>query len=312
VRIFHVERKSKVLTPSSLACLSHIPTINLTTGCAHGCIYCYTRGYSVYPGENKVAFYANTFSRLRDEILRKKKRPETIYFSPSSDIFQPVPEVLELGYKVMEFLLSLKIGVAFLTKGRVPLRHMRLLCSNPNLVRAQIGLISVNKEITKRFEPRAAAPSLRLSQAKSFVDAEITTQVRVDPVLPGITDSYDSLDGLCMEIADAGVKRIAASVLFLRPAIVESLRRNLHSRQELESLLRQYEGAGRLSIHAEHSSVIALPIEARQTIYQRLRMIAEKHGLTALLCNCKNPDLASDSCSIAGAQNEPIQRTLFS
>ena len=28
------ERKSAVLTPSSLACLKHTPTVNLTAGCA--------------------------------------------------------------------------------------------------------------------------------------------------------------------------------------------------------------------------------------------------------------------------------------
>ena len=42
VTVTPAERKLRVLTPSSIACLARIPTINLTAGCAHGCIYCYT------------------------------------------------------------------------------------------------------------------------------------------------------------------------------------------------------------------------------------------------------------------------------
>lgn len=46
VTVLPAVRKTRVLTPSSLACLAHMPTVNLTAGCAHGCLYCYTRGYS--------------------------------------------------------------------------------------------------------------------------------------------------------------------------------------------------------------------------------------------------------------------------
>ena len=48
VKLIRTKRRSAVLTPSSLACLSRIPTVNLTAGCAHGCLYCYTRGYRAY------------------------------------------------------------------------------------------------------------------------------------------------------------------------------------------------------------------------------------------------------------------------
>ena len=31
-QVISIERKSAVLTPSSLACLAHVPTVNLTAG----------------------------------------------------------------------------------------------------------------------------------------------------------------------------------------------------------------------------------------------------------------------------------------
>ena len=127
VTVISANRRSAVLTPSSLACLSDIPTINLTSGCAHGCLYCYTRGYSGYPGEGRIVVYSNTLAKLREELSRKRKKPPAVYFSPSSDLFQPVPEVLELGYEILEFLFSQQIGVAFLIKGQIPEQHLSLI-----------------------------------------------------------------------------------------------------------------------------------------------------------------------------------------
>ena len=66
VQVSLVERKSAVLTPSSLACLAHVSTINLTAGCAHECRYCYARGYLTHPGEGRVALYTNTLAKLRE------------------------------------------------------------------------------------------------------------------------------------------------------------------------------------------------------------------------------------------------------
>ena len=54
-----IERKSQVLSRSSLACLAGVATINLTAGCAHGCVYCYTRGYACFPHHGEVHVYVS-------------------------------------------------------------------------------------------------------------------------------------------------------------------------------------------------------------------------------------------------------------
>ena len=97
VEVKMVKRKSHVLSPSGLDCLAHIPTVNVSNGCAHGCLYCYTRGYSIYPGEEKIEVYENLLEKLKKELPRKKRRPRAVYFSPSSDVFQPVPEMKKSG-----------------------------------------------------------------------------------------------------------------------------------------------------------------------------------------------------------------------
>jgi DNA repair photolyase len=312
VKVIQIDRRSAVLTPSSLACLSHMPTINLTSGCAHGCVYCYTRSYSTHPGENKVVLYRNTLDKLKSELTRKRKRPQAVYFSPSSDLFQPVPEVLELGYHVLEFLLSQGIGVAFLSKGYIPEKIMSLILNHAGNVRAQIGITTLDESIQHIFEPNTAGPKVRVEQIAKLVAGGIATEARIDPVLPGLTDSKDALRQLFSALAKAGVKRVAVGTLFLRSSVLESLKRNVQNTELLQALLSFYREAKRMTIHAEHSSVIALPSAVRKEIYTRIGRIAEEHGIGLVICACKNPDLAHGTCNIGGNwPRHETQRNLF-
>jgi DNA repair photolyase len=299
-QVIPTERKSAVLTPSSLACLAHLPTVNLTAGCAHECRYCYARGYLTHPGEGKVRFYTNTLAKLGEELRRKRKKPATVYFSPSSDPFQPVPEVLNMAYDVFRFLFESEIGVAFVTKGRIPERHRNLLAAHAPLVQGRIGLITLDPGIAAAFEPGAATPEVRLAQAAELTAAHIPVEARLDPILPGVTDGTDRLDPLCAALARTGVHRIAASVLFLRPAVIGSLRRHLSDKLLLNRLLDSFAGGDSLAIHAGNSRVRALPTSARVEILERLKSIAHRHGLEVLVCACKNPDISSGPCHISG------------
>ncbi len=300
VTVIRTNRRSEVLTPSSLACLSHMPTINLTSGCAHGCLYCYTRGYGTHPGEDRVVLYGNTLEKLKNELARKRKKPQAVYFSPSSDLFQPVPEVLTLSHHILEFLFSQGVGVAFLSKGHIPDKTMSLLLSHADKVRAQVGIITLDEDIQRTFEPNTASPGVRIEQIAELVVGGITTEARLDPVLPGLTDTTDALGNLFSALAKAGVRSAAASTLFLRASVIESLKRNVRNTEVLQALLGFYQDAKRMAIHAEHSSVTALPQARRKEIYARIRHAAEEHGIELLICSCKNPDLARGTCNIGG------------
>ena len=314
MKVISIERKSSVLSRSSLACLDGVATVNLTAGCAHGCVYCYTRGYSAFPRDGTVRVYANTAAKLREELRGRRRLPRVVYFSPSSDLFQPVPEVSDLALEVLGILFERRVGVSFLTKGRIPQAHLELLSANASLVEAQIGLVTLDPRILDAFEPNAAPPSVRLGQARQLIDLGIATTGRLDPILPGLTDDDASLRQLCSAFAEAGVTSLAASTLFLRPAVVSSLKRNLRDRAIRERLLAAFRHAARLAIHAEESSIIALPVETRRAIYGRVRAAAAESGLTARICACKNPDLACGRCHIAGrraAGPEATQLELF-
>jgi DNA repair photolyase len=299
-QVIPVERKSAVLTPSSLACLAHVPTVNLTAGCAHECRYCYACGYLTHPGEGRVAFYTNTLAKLREELRRKRKKPTTVYFSPSSDPFQPVPAVLDMAYDVFRFLLESAIGVAFVTKGRIPERHRNLLAAHAPLVQGRIGLITLDPGIAAAFEPLAATPEVRLAQAAELIVAGVPVEARLDPILPGVTDGVNCLEPLCAALAGIGVRTIAASVLFLRPAVTGSLRRHVEDTLMLDRMLDCFADGERMAIHAGNSRVLALAASARLEIMERLKSIAHRYDLEVLVCACKNPDISSGSCHISG------------
>jgi len=293
-------RRSPVLTSSGLACLSTLPTINLTTGCLHDCLYCYIRGYRNYPGDGRVILYENTLELLRHELLRLDTKPHAVYFSPSSDLFQPAPEVLELAHSVLEFLLSNGVGVAFLTKGVIPDRTLQLLIEHRELVRAQIGLITLDEDISRIFEPHAAGPERRLLQLETLIAGGIQAEARLDPILPGVTDSPELLDEQLARLARVGVQRTAAGVLFLRPGILYWLKSRVSDRGMLALLLHAYQGGQQVVMRGAQYPILNLSTEARQQIFERLEHAAAAHGIEIKICACKNADLARGSCNIAG------------
>jgi DNA repair photolyase len=230
-----------------------------------------------------------------------------VYFSPSCDLFQPVPQVLELGYQVLAYLLQEGIGISFLTKGVIPPEHFDLLSRHASCVRAQIGVTTLDADIAACFEPQAALPAIRVAQIERLIAAGIETHARLDPILPGVTDDAPTLEMLFAELARRGVTQSAASVLFLRPAIMHILKRELQDTRYLDVLLRHFSRCSRFGIHAERSAVTALPQATREQIYAKVRLIAKRHGITVRICACKNPDIAAGSCLIAGRWEKHIE-----
>jgi len=314
-QVLLAERKAAVLAPSQLACLAWLPTINLTAGCAHECLYCYARGYSQNPGQGRVTLYTNTLEKLRKELPRKRRRPQAVYFSPSCDVFQPVPEVLDLAYEVFAFLLQERIGVAFLTKGRIPARHRDLLKAHAPMIHAGIGLTTLDRHIWETFEPYTAPPDVRVAQIETFVQAGIDVQVRLDPILPGVTDDERTFEGLLATLARLGVRDVAISTAFMRPPVVRTIRCHVRERPIVETLLSHYTSGPTLTMRGAGTAILVPPVATRRAIYERVRRIAACYAIPIRICACKNGDLADGSCHIAGdwshKPNGPRQRVLF-
>jgi DNA repair photolyase len=305
MEILLASRKTRVLVPSKLPCMAGMATVNLTAGCAHQCVYCYAQGYRCHPGPGRVVLYANLLEKLRCELDCRRRRPLAISFSPSSDLFQPVPEVLDLAYDVLELVLGRGIGVVLLTKGRIPKRHIDLLAAHAPLVRVEIGIITPERRLARLVEPGAASPKTRLRQIRELLAHGVATRARLDPILPGATDDPDALHALCAALAAAGVRELSASTLFLRPAVLGSLRNALGRSRRLRRLRAAFEHGKRLVLPGGQSLVLALPAARRRRIYDWLTAIAAQYAIAVHVCGCKNPDLPAGSCNFADHWTPP-------
>ncbi len=213
-----------------------------------------------------------------------------------------------MAYDVFRLLLESKIGVVFLTKGRIPERHRELLSAHPRLVQGRIGLVTLDPAIAAAFEPCAATPEERLAEAAELIRAKVPVEARLDPILPGVTDGAECLEPLCAALARVGVRRLSASVLFLRPAVAASLRRHVQDKVMLDRLLSSFAAGKPLAIHAGRSRVRAIPACERRKIFERLKSIARRHGIEVCVCACKNPDIPATSCHVPVRWRHAVDR----
>jgi len=292
------ERKSSVLSPSTLKCLNNTPTLNPTAGCAHLCSYCYARGYSNYPGDETVVLYTNLAEKLENELSRKRKIPEFVYFSPSCDAFQPVKQVLDTTYRLMTLLLKRGIGVSFLTKGRIPDKFIALFGSHSDNVNAHIGITTLNRQIQKQIEPHAATPGSRLKNIRALIQIGILPEVRFDPLIPGLTDPVSNLEPLLKILGGLGIKRAGLNYLFLRPIINRNIREDLGNTKVMEKIAQAFYDNVDMQLLASKSRVKALSLDFRQKQYKYISLLAKPYGIETYVCGYKNPDVAEDlTCS---------------
>ena len=210
----------------------------------------------------------------------------------------------------MAILLKAGIGVQFVTKAIVPPNFIKLFAGYSDLVCAQVGLTCVDDNIRKIFEPGTASVSEKLSTLQRLVEVGVAMGARADPLIYGVTDSDKSLGDLFSAISKVGVKEIAISFLFLRPAIRKSLERNIKDTQLLGKLLKPYSEGTSLSIGMKNSQGLVLPKEVREKAFERIKKIASNFGLSAHICGCKNSDITTESCHITRPAHPP-QAELF-
>ena len=263
--------------------------LNVTRGCAHACAYCYCRAYPEAPPPGQLQVYANLPARLEVELARMRRLPRAVSLCTASDPFQPFHEVLGVTYRAAELLLGRGITVTFLTKGWIPDEFIALFATYPGQVRARIGLLSLDPTYHRLFEPGTALPEARLGNITRLRDAGVAVGVRHDPVIPGVTDRSEEFERLLSALAREAITHMDVGYLYVRPGIARLLEDELPPAVS-RPLLRQFKG-GPLAAVAASASTQLLPADLRIRSFFKLRMAAREHGITPILCRCKNPDL---------------------
>jgi len=169
--------------------------VNPYIGCAHGCIYCYSRfmiRFTGHKGERWGTFVdikTNTSKLIKREINRVKS-DETIVLSSVTDPYQPLERKHQLTREVLRTVTELPKSrqpiISILTKSDLVLRDIDLL---RKLRQCEVGLsFSTLDEKTKQiFEPYSSSVSRRISALVELKKNGIDTYMFMGPILPGIT-----------------------------------------------------------------------------------------------------------------------------
>jgi DNA repair photolyase len=247
--------------------------------------------------------------KIAEELKRKRKKPDAVYFCPSCDPFQPIPEIQQIIFEVMKLILENNIGVQFVTKENISEEIIDLFKKYNSKIAGQIGLISVDDKILKVFEPNAATAKQRINQLERLIKIGISMSIRCDPMISGVTDTNEQLQNLFSVIAGTGCKEAAVSFLFLRPAITASFKTNVKDVIFLNKILKPFSQNVHLTIGNNNSRGTVLTIETRKLAFEKIIKIANDFGIKIHVCGCKNRDITDESCNITRRLN--FQKSLF-
>ncbi|MEK7709929.1 MAG: radical SAM protein, partial [candidate division NC10 bacterium] len=271
------ERRSQVLHPFAIPCMQGVLALNVTRGCAHACVYCYARAYPEAPPRGRLLVHENLPARLEAELARMRRLPRAVSLCTATDPFQPFPSLLSVTYQAAEMLLNRGITVTFLTKGFIPNEFVALFSRFLDLVRARIGLLSLDPRYHRTFEPGTAPPEVRLETLRRLRAAGIATGVRHDPVIPGVTDRPEALDRLFAALRKEGITSVDVGYLYIRPGIAQLLRDELPP-AVARPLLSQFR-SGPIEEVAASSHTQLLPPEIRVRSFFKIREAAREHGI---------------------------------
>jgi len=295
IKLIKQNRKSAVLKPPIFGCLKGTPAINITRGCLHSCVYCYARGFTEAPPRGEVHLYENLPELLERELenrMRRGRLPQWVSFSTASDAFQDIDEVLEITFKTIKLLLEKGIGISFLTKGYIYQEFIDLFTKYKDQIKARIGIVSLDEDYRRLFEPKTAPPFRRLLNIKNLIGAGVEVVVRIDPIIPLVSGSFESL---IRRLKVAGVKNLTISHLIMRPSIMDQMFTELPFSVAKE-IIMPYTGQPWQRVITSARTRL-LPKHLRLKEIEEIKYIASRYGIDCRYCGCKNPDLKWEPCN---------------
>jgi DNA repair photolyase len=227
--------------------LSLAYSINPYRGCEFGCKYCYARythefmapKTAVSDWENLTAGLASTTVDFRDPVsferliflkqnaawlleqeLKKIDPRLEIALGTATDPYQPIERRARITRSLLE-VFARKAGyrLGIVTKSRLIERDIDLLVeiSRHNTLVVHLTITTPDAKLARLLEPRAPRPDLRFQTVKRLREAGIVAGIFGSPLLPGITDNQEALDGMAKRASAVGASFFAAHPLFLKP-----------------------------------------------------------------------------------------------
>jgi DNA repair photolyase len=240
----------EVQVKSALNAVKGMPfdwSLNPSSGCAHKCAYCFARAYHARYREKNVGtdFDSNVEVRVNiAEVLRRelrRHREGSLAIGTATDPYQPIEGKYRLTRQCLEALVDYPMPTSIVTKGPLVVRDIDVLKKLDEKTELTVffSIPCVNDEIVRKTDPGTAPPRQRLRALRMLRDAGIDAAVLCMPVLPGITDSEESLDAAARAASEAGATAFRHRLLKVDPEIQQYYRDFLAS--EFAAVVPRYD-----------------------------------------------------------------------
>jgi DNA repair photolyase len=190
---------------------------------------CYARPSHAYMGlspgldfETRLFYKAGAAQVLEGQLARRGYMCKSITLGANTDPYQPVERRMRVTRSILEVLARTRHPVAVITKHALVLRDLDLLTdlARDGLVSVAVSVTTLDTDLKRVMEPRAASPQARLRTLATLSAAGIPTTVMVAPVIPALTDH--ELEAILEAAAAAGARR-AGYVLLRLPYEIKDL-----------------------------------------------------------------------------------------
>lgn len=196
-------------------------TLNPYRGCEHGCIYCYARPTHAYLGmspgldfESRLLMKADAVMLLKKELAQPKYKCGPIALGMNTDAYQPIEREYQLTRQIIKVLSEANHPFSLVTKSSLVERDIDLIApmAAKRLASIYVSITTLDRQVARRLEPRAAAPERRFETLRRLSEAGIPTGVMVAPVIPALTDC--DMEQILEKAQQAGARK--AGYVFLR------------------------------------------------------------------------------------------------
>ncbi len=219
----------KIITRNDSPDIGFDRSINPYRGCEHGCVYCFARPTHAYLGmspgldfESKLFVKPEAAELLEKELAAPGYSPKVIAIGTNTDPYQPIERKYQVMRRILEVLDRANHPVGIVTKSALVLRDLDILArmAERNLAKVALSVTTLDADLARRMEPRAATPMRRLETLRRLSQAGVPTTVMVAPVIPALNDS--EIERILDAAQAAGVKE-AGYVLLRLPLEVRDL-----------------------------------------------------------------------------------------
>ena len=158
---------------------------------------CYARPSHAYMGlspgldfETRLFYKADAARLLEGELSRPGYVCKPITLGANTDPYQPVERRAKVTRSVLEILARTRHPVTIITKSALVLRDLDLLSdmARQGLACVGVSITSLDADLKRKLEPRAASPQARLRTLQGLHAAGVPCGVLVAPVIPVLTD----------------------------------------------------------------------------------------------------------------------------